>query len=204
MELAERKEELTGSRSPYRHRDSNKYVENSLINSCNDKICIILTSDLSGASGNFGEWHIVGDSKITTTKIVEAKPENNSYGEIFAGKLKNVLDDIACTFDLNRTNMAEITRQKSRATIYSWINEKAQPRDKTLKHLFDLWVLSKDWKDAGYKFKKSFLKLPILEGKSVWNLLCEEQINKEAVMFAGARLQLEYGEFKAIKDPFEE
>jgi len=63
-------------------------------------------------------------------------------------------------------------------------------KNRSLRH-FHLSMLCADWKYNGLKIKRNQLKKPVLNGKSIFDMLNEELINKNQILFAGSRLNFD-------------
>ncbi|WP_412758187.1 helix-turn-helix domain-containing protein [Legionella bozemanae] len=150
-------------------------------------------SDLSYASGGRMEPFF---SIPTGEKEVSAKETDIKFNSI------KVLDFLTSCFNLTKEELASICKI-SRKTIYNWIDGFSEPRKAALERLFDLLMVAKAWKLNLLPNDSKMLRTPVLNGKSVLDLLKEDELNNEQILFAGSRLVL-LSPFDSaeLKDPF--
>lgn len=122
-----------------------------------------------------------------------SKPQNN---------LKTAIDTICSSFGLNIKELSEILNVKSRKSIYNWIKGETQPRKLTAKKIYELLLISNSWANSGFSADRDLLYRPVIDGKSVFDLLSEKQLNKELVLFSGSRLNAVLSKGKPLSDPF--
>ena len=116
--------------------------------------------------------------------------------------LKIAIDSICISFGLNIRELSEILSVKSRKSIYNWIKGETQPRKSTAKKIYDLLLISNSWKNSGFSADRELLHQPVADGKSVFDLLSEKQLNKELIIFSGSRLHAVLSKGKSLSDPF--
>ena len=114
--------------------------------------------------------------------------------------LRSVLDKIQSAFGLGITDLAGVACT-TRKTIYNWLEGTAEPQKKNLERLFQLSVLAGDWADAGYTKERAEIRQPVVDGHSVLDLLSEESLDAELVLFAGSRLSMTKSK-NALANPF--
>ena len=103
--------------------------------------------------------------------------------------LRSVLERIQRTFGLGITDAAKIVCT-TRKTVYNWLDGSSEPQRNNLERLFQLDVLAGDWVDAGYTMERAAIRQPIVDGRSVLDLLTEEPLDPELLLFAGSRLSM--------------
>jgi len=116
--------------------------------------------------------------------------------------LSATLDFISATFALNKTELATVCNVQSRKTLYNWIDGSVEPHSENTNRIFNLYVISQGWQEQGFSFDKALLKQPIIDNNSVIDLLSQDNLNQETIMFAGSRLELTSGTSKQLEDPF--
>lgn len=115
--------------------------------------------------------------------------------------LLKVLSQIETTFGLNRVELARVCGT-TRKSVYAWADGKATPHKRNLQRLFELQLLARDWREAGFPNGRARVHEPILDDRSVFELLCEEALNPAQVRFAGSRLTLADTTRTPLSDPF--
>ncbi len=112
------------------------------------------------------------------------------------------LDSIADTFALNRRQLANACAV-TRATLYAW-REGAEPRREALQRIADLHRAALDWRRAGFPRPEAALQLPLLQQRSLLDLLCATPLDLDAIHFLGMRLGLREAEASTgeLDDPF--
>lgn len=114
--------------------------------------------------------------------------------------LRTLIQRIESTFGMTREELAKACKT-TRKTIYNWLNHEAEPQARNRQRLFDLDILARDWADAGYPQRQDQLNRPLIDGRTVMDLLADDTIDRELILFAGSRLAI--GDVNAVlKDPF--
>jgi hypothetical protein len=83
-------------------------------------------------------------------------------------------------FSLNLSDLALVVRV-SRPTIYSWLRNESSPQSHNVFRMRQLFGLVKLWSSLSRKPLGSYLKSPVVEGQSVFDLLSQDQIDRELV-----------------------
>ena len=100
-----------------------------------------------------------------------------------------VLNRIERGFGLTRKDVAGASNA-TRKTLYNWLEGKSEPREASLQRLFMLAKLADDWTAAGYTTNRAEIRRPIVGEQSTLDLLCEDELDAELVLFAGSRLSM--------------
>lgn len=116
--------------------------------------------------------------------------------------LTTVVDEICSSFDLSKDELARVCKVKSRRTLYNWISGKVAPRKKAMSRLFDLLMLSKRVQSSGLKLGKELIHQKVIDGASVFDMLSDEFINEDLIIFSLSRLSLNHQSVKTLDDPF--
>lgn len=105
--------------------------------------------------------------------------------------VEQIQDEVMQTFDINMSELAEVCRV-SRKTPYNWRDDDKtiNRRKKGMDRLFTLSIAAKNWRNAGYPTPGNLLREPAVNGKSLYDLLTAEDLDKEAIQFLGARLAM--------------
>lgn len=131
-------------------------------------------------SGNFDLKATIGMERSGSTiiskplEIIETLPSN--------------LENIKNAFSLSNDELANIIGV-SRKTLHNWKTGNIRSSEKR-KRIFDLFLLATNWSNAGFSGNRHDLEKKILNGKSILDLLVEEDLNAEKILFAGSRIDL--------------
>jgi len=131
-------------------------------------------------SGNFDLKATIGMERSGSTIISKSL-------EIIE-KLPSNLENIKNTFSLSNDELAKIIGV-SRKTLHNWKTGNIRSSEKR-KRIFDLFLLATNWSNAGFSRNRHDLEKKILNGKSILDLLVEEDLNAEKMLFAGSRIDL--------------
>ncbi|MEQ9451509.1 MAG: hypothetical protein RJQ07_07980 [Pseudomonadales bacterium] len=113
--------------------------------------------------------------------------------------LVSALSAIEQAFGLTKHQLAGVLKT-TRKTIYNWIDGSSKPNKTNLGRIFDLVVVANDWAEAGFSKNNSLLAFKVIEERSVLDLLSQDQFDRELILLAGSRLQLQGSE--SLADPF--
>ena len=116
-------------------------------------------------------------------------------------KLETTLSKISSTFNLTKNELASVCHQ-TRKTLYNWLNGNVIPRKSTMSRIFDLNIIVQAWEQSGFSTDKISLHRPIIDEQSLYDLLKQDTLDKELILFAGSRLNLTTLTQKKIPDPF--
>jgi len=75
----------------------------------------------------------------------------------------------------------------SRKTIYNW-EKQGINKDKDRQRIFELSAIAEDWNYNQFPTNKRKLSQPVLGSTSVMQMLMDERLDKEKIIFAGRRL----------------
>ncbi len=116
-------------------------------------------------------------------------------------KLTYIVQKIQSAFDLTIDELAKVFQVGSRKTIYNWIKSETIPHKNNLERIFKFSVIADEWIQLGFSFKNKDLRKPIIDGKNIIDLLAQDEVNSELILFGGSRLNLIINK-KTLKDPF--
>ncbi len=155
-----------------------------------------------GSGGSIsGIYNTVFSGSNNIPSTLESEYENSGILINKDNQFANKINDICATFSLTKTELSQVCKIQSRKTLYNWIDGTSKPRKSTMSRIFDLSIIAQAWKQSGFTNKSELLNTPILDGLSVLDLLTEEKIDKERILFTGSRLNLSSTQ-KKFEDPF--
>jgi len=125
--------------------------------------------------------------------FIQPAPKNN---------IREITDSIRDTFGLSVTALVNICHLQSRKTYYNWMDGKSTPHSSSMSRIYDLLLVAKAWKNAGFPNPKGQLTQPVLDDQSLLDLLNQAPINKDLILFAGSRLNLSAPPQATLRDPF--
>jgi hypothetical protein len=82
---------------------------------------------------------------------------------------------------LNLSDLATVL-QVSRPTIYAWLRDESTPQAHNMSRMGLLYRMAKTWSGMSQKPLGSYLKRPVVRGRSLLSLLSEERIDRGFVM----------------------
>lgn len=129
------------------------------------------------------DLHIVENND----EIVALSFTSEESTEIQRNALEEKIDLIKTVFSMTELEIAQ-TIDVSRKTLFNWKQKQSAPNKKKAQNIFELYLLAKNWKDAGFTTDSFELESPIIDGKSIKDLLKEDKIDSEKILFAGNRL----------------
>ena len=136
--------------------------------------------------------HLVSDDDYVTSPVF--------YIAMREDPLRQQVERIERVFGLTPVELANALKA-SIDSIRAWSNQVEAPSPKQQQRLFHVDLLVGDWVDAGLPQERNELTRPIIDGKSVIDLLCEDRLDRNLVLFAGSRLRLnQLG--SRLRDPF--
>jgi hypothetical protein len=97
-----------------------------------------------------------------------------------------IINTLQNVFHLNVNEVESVCRIQNRDTLVNTGKMSAR----TSSRLFDFWILLLDWQHAGLEISRCELHKPVISGLSIIDLLNQDNINKETILFAGSRLCL--------------
>lgn len=131
--------------------------------------------------------------------------ENVPEGKPSRLDVNNMLESIGQVLGLNKSQMAEVCGLRTRKALYAW-EAGVMPRIRSMQRVNLLYQAARNWSRSGFVYPGKVLHLPIVQGKTLYDLLRADPLDLEAVHFAGARLGMANmgGANPLIKEPFAE
>ena len=171
--------------------------------------------DVPGTTETTSDWEPSSGSRPTTDRLtngsaavntIRSKDSSSSCYAAAQSKPGNNIEaaanEICQAFGLTREEFTKICKIKSRKTLYNWINGNTKPRRSTMRRMFDLWMAAKAWRSNGNSADPSLLHQPVVGNQSVFDMLNEDEIDEDRILFAGSSLFLFYTPRQTIPDPF--
>ena len=144
--------------------------------------------------GSGGTVTCMFSTSVTGAKTqIKQEPQN---------KLAAAVNDICTAFGLTKEELAQVCHVQSRKTLYNWINGEANPRKSAMRRIFDLLTAAQAWRHAGFSSDKVQLRQAVLDGQNLFDILNQEKIDKELILFVGSRLNIMSPTRGVISDPF--
>lgn len=140
-----------------------------------------------------------GDAYISVNIPPSGGNINLEQGHL--SRLEAAIHEIRSTFGLTKSSVADIC-QVTRKTLYNWIDGKSTPKKETMNRIYDLTMASRALTSSGIALSEEQLYTPVVDGKSIFNLLEEKEIDKDLISFAGSRLSLREPTNEVLTDPF--
>lgn len=138
-------------------------------------------------------------TSIFSTSVTGAKTQIKQEPQ---NKLAAAVSDICTAFGLTKEELAQVCHVQSRKTLYNWINGEANPRKSAMRRIFDLLTAAQAWRHAGFSSDKVQLRQAVLDGQNLFDILNQEKIDKELILFVGSRLNIMSPTKGVISDPF--
>jgi hypothetical protein len=128
--------------------------------------------------------------------VIEHEVENK--GELTP---RYILNQLTQTFNLTQEDLSNICGS-ARKSINNWLNGDLPNKTKN-KRLLELYLIKKEWVGSGFSSSRNLLDLKVLGEMSVLELLSQDDLDKEKILFAGSRLTLGRPDSSAgLRDPF--
>jgi len=143
----------------------------------------------------------IGINPSGSNTQVKTSPQN-SLVTAPQNNLATAVNEICSTFGLTKEELAKVCNIQSRKTLYNWINGEAKPRKSAMNRLFDLLITARAWASSGFTSDRDQIHAPVLEHKSVFDLLSQPKIDRERILFAGSRLNILFPSKDSLSDPF--
>ena len=125
-----------------------------------------------------------------------AKPNSSPTG------FESVLAKIRATFNLKPVELARACKAPSYEVLMDWAAAGAIPLEEVSHRVFILWVLVEDWTERGFVFDREEMCKPLVDEQSVLDMLTEENLNREKIMFAGSRQTVMLSPLRRIEPLF--
>jgi hypothetical protein len=185
-----------------------------------------LASDVSSyvSSGGFGRIasppaiHVIVDTELLKQKFALTQGTGGnltpfSYSGSCSGsnivtnvhssnQLALAIEEVSDVFGLTKDELSQVCKVQSRKSLYNWMNGDSKPRKSAMQRVFNLLILAKAVKSSGFSSVGASVHEPIDGDKSIFDLLNEDNLDQERIIFAASRLQLTSWATKALTDPF--
>ncbi len=140
----------------------------------------------------------------TVTSFLSVTPsginiEVQSYAK---NKLAQAIDEVCSAFRLTKEEFTQICHVQSRKTLYNWINGETEPRKAAMNRIFDLVIVARAWVSYGLNAYNSQLYEQIIDNQSVLDLLSQQVIDQDKILFSGSKLSMSFPTQGSLSDPF--
>jgi hypothetical protein len=144
-----------------------------------------------------------------TINAIKSSGSGGFYFDVIEHEVKNkseltpryILNQLTQTFNLTQEDLSNICGS-ARKSINNWLNGDLPNKTKN-KRLLELYLIKKEWVGSGFSSSRNLLDLKVLGEMSVLELLSQDDLDKEKVLFAGSRLTLSRTDSSAgLRDPF--
>lgn len=144
-----------------------------------------LTNFTTTGSGSFGVSvkSIYQQNQHSNTHIFLKNPTSPTK----AFSVAKQLELIKSSFLLKDEELADAVKA-SRRTVHTWKVKEDIPRDLSSKRVFELFILSRNWKNEGFEFDRTQLRRKIMKDNSIFDMLIADDLNAEKILFAGNAL----------------
>ena len=136
------------------------------------------SNDVTGYFSPNGSWFEQQNGSGQNVRFVVDEPENG---------IEQKLDTIKKAFVMSEDELAQRLGVQ-RKTVFNWKKQQSSPKVDKAQLIFDLYLLAKNWLDAGFSTSSFDLNSPVLAGQSVKTMLHEATLDSEKILFAGQRL----------------
>lgn len=129
------------------------------------------------------DYQIVGNT--TKNELIGDTLDESS--EVQRNALEEKIELIKSVFSMTEIEISQ-SIGVSRKTLFNWKQKKSAPNKLKAQNIFDLYLLAKNWMEAGFTTDSFELESPVIDDKSIKDLLKEDKIDSEKILFAGNRL----------------
>lgn len=163
-----------------------------------------LTESLLYGTGTGGQGAWDRDASTGGLYWVNVAAQLSALAEEQRSPISRALLQIETTFGLTRRLLAAVCGVTPK-TVYNWLDENPTPNADHQQRVFTLREAALNWEREAYPHPKSHLHEPVLGKQTLLDLLSEDPLDVQRILFAGQRLKLaELDEaVKVIPDPFE-
>jgi hypothetical protein len=120
---------------------------------------------------------------------------------VVRNKLKVSLDTVINAFGFTMVELASVLKV-GRKTVYNWADATSIPSPNNAKRIYNVLSVAEAWRNAGYDLYKVNPMMASAGGVKVIDLLRRDAIDKEQILFAGAKAQMGSVEHVELLDPF--
>lgn len=139
---------------------------------------------------------------VTSLSCISVTGINTHVHTTVSNTLASSVEEICSAFSLTKEELATACKIQSRKTLYNWINGEAQPRKSAMNRMYDLLIIARAWCNSGFKATHPQIHQPIIDNKSIFDLLCETNIDHELILFSGTRINMLFSNQEKLADPF--
>ena len=158
---------------------------------------VLKMNQMSNVSGSSIAQHVFCEPDHRSTGSLSINPEwwiqqtrsGQNYHVINNQKssLEQKIDIIKLAFAMSEDDIAQSVGV-TRKTLFNWKKQDYSPNKVQVQNIFDLYLLAKNWIDAGFSTATFDLETPVLASQSIKDMLRESKLDSEKILFAGNRL----------------
>ncbi|ELI1831818.1 hypothetical protein ACOW3S_004418 [Vibrio fluvialis] len=116
-------------------------------------------------------------------------------------KSTQLIMDIKTAFELSDSELASIF-DASRKSVHNWTNTDQKPSKSKLARIVQVYDVLNSWKENGYPIDSESIRTPADNSPSLLEMLSQDNINKDKILFLGSKLMLDKGFENELEDPF--
>lgn len=115
-------------------------------------------------------------------------------------RIPKILNNIQSTFNLNEFEMCGVCHADSIDDLNRWFTCEIMPTDSQLSRLFDLSIIEREVRYAGYAFDRESIIKPVSGASSILDMLRAHPIETKQVLFYSLRLAMSEGRALCVKN----
>jgi DNA-binding transcriptional regulator YiaG len=131
------------------------------------------------------------------SKFIAQKSTNISTNIVNFGLKLSLIKD---TFDLTNEQLADVMGS-GRKTVHNWMNSSNRPNKTKAKRILELDNITNMWMSRGFTANRDTILLQAQSGSSLIELLADENLDKDLVMFHGSSMYFDLS-YDVLEDPF--
>ncbi len=118
--------------------------------------------------------------RTTGGEVIELKQDQLLKEQrVHVANAREQVSAIKLHLGLSMSDIADALQVK-RPTVYQWLSG-SEPRQANLKRLHKLYGVAREWSGLNDKTPGRYLRVPIINGKSLIDLLSEDDLDSEAI-----------------------
>lgn len=123
------------------------------------------------------EPHLVWRTPVPSDRAVGLNPS----------VIIETINNVSSIFRLSKDQVAQALGV-ARSTIYTWKKKTAKPRPQAIKRLIQLNIAAANWEQAGYADPYPYLEQPVVQGRTLFEILKSDPLDQELIAYVGKRI----------------
>lgn len=164
----------------------------------------ILPLDTFTASGTDTDWAYIASQSggyIVALHGKKIRSNNKNTCDSIKSNTNSLIEKIQNTFNLTVEETADVCGV-TRKTLYNW-KDGDSPQKSKYKRLIEVAYIADQWMNSALSSERMLLEKPVYNGRTIMELLTDKHLDKDAIIFAGSRLQFKsINDSAPIEDPF--